>query len=206
MQPFHTIAPIILAAGDSTRMGYPKALLPLGPDLFLTRILKTVRNVGLPTPTIILGREAKNIRMHLTDWPANIKINPDPGRGQLSSIQLALAELAPEFNAGMIWPVDQPALSESLVADLVRLFISSGALIACPVYGARRGHPAIFHRILFREFLDTPLSEGPKHILVRHQQATALLPADEPATVKDIDTPSDYESLTGISLNSALGK
>jgi molybdenum cofactor cytidylyltransferase len=201
-----SIAPIILAAGDSTRMGFPKALLPLGSDTFLTHILGILTNVGMPKPLIVLGRTASIIRQQILGWPADILINPDPDRGQLSSIQIALSHIPPDCIAGMIWPVDQPAVSEYLVRRLVDLFLNSDSRIACPVYGNQRGHPAIFHRALFQEFMDAPLEEGPKKIILRYQKVTALLPADEPASVQDIDTPAEYEALTGESLNAALAK
>ena len=110
-------------------MGYPKALLPLGEELFITRILRVLRNAGLPRPVIILGRAAAAIQPHIQDWPADIRINPDPDRGQLSSIQLAFANIGPEYAAGMIWPVDQPAVSEDLVRRLAELFLSSESRI-----------------------------------------------------------------------------
>jgi len=206
MPSISTIAPVILAAGDSTRMGYPKALLPLGAETFLTRILGVLRKNALPAPIIVLGRSATVIQPLICEWDAEVCINPDPDRGQLSSIQLALSCIRPEFDAGMIWPVDQPAVSEKLVRELSHLFIATGSMITCPVYRGRRGHPAIFHRELFREFMEAPLEEGPKKIIVRYEQATALLPTDESAVVRDIDTPSDYEELTGETIHSALAR
>lgn len=206
MRSITSIVPIILAAGDSTRMGYPKALLPLGTEIFITHILGILRSIGLPRPVIILGRTARTIQPRIRDWPADIRINPDPDRGQLSSIQLAFSGVDPQFNAGMIWPVDQPAVSEDLVRCLAQLFLDSGSLIACPKYGEKRGHPAIFHRVLFQEFMDAPLEEGPKKILLRHQHEIVLLPTEESGAICDIDTPSDYQSLTGESLESALAR
>jgi molybdenum cofactor cytidylyltransferase len=202
----NSIAPIILAAGDSTRMGYPKALLPLGNDLFISRILKTARGSGLSEATVVLGRTASIIKPYIEDSGVKILVNPDPGRGQLSSIQIALTGLAPDITAALIWPVDIPAVSMELVRCLTDLFISSGSLISFPVCGDRRGHPAIFHRSLFREFMDAPLEEGPKKILLRHKQEMSMLAVEESATFKDIDTPSDYEELTGETLDSALAR
>jgi molybdenum cofactor cytidylyltransferase len=206
MRSATSIAPIILAAGDSTRMGYPKALLPLGSDSFLTRILGILGNVGLPKPVIVLGKAASIVQSQIRSWPADIWINPDPGRGQLSSIQLALSRLSLEFIAALIWPVDQPAVSEDLVRRLTQLFVISESRIAFPMHDGKRGHPAIFHRTLFQEFMDAPLEEGPKKILLRHQNATAILPTEESAVVEDIDTPADYQALTGESLDSALAR
>jgi molybdenum cofactor cytidylyltransferase len=202
----NSIVPVILAAGDSKRMGYPKAILPLGDDVFITRILKTIGKIGLPHPIIVLGRTAAEIRTQIQNWNAEFIINPNPERGQLSSIQLALSCIHPDFNAGMIWPVDQPMVSDRLVLKLVRLFLSSGSLIAIPSYGNRLGHPTIFHRALFQEFMETSLEESPKKILLRHQQSTAVLPTEELATIQDIDTPAEYKALTGESLESALAR
>jgi molybdenum cofactor cytidylyltransferase len=201
-----SIAPIILAAGDSTRMGYPKALLPLGSERFITHILGILRNLGFPTPLIILGRAAPIIRPQIENWPASIQINANPDRGQLSSIQLGLANISPEFIAGMIWPVDQPSVSEDLVMRVAQLFLTSGSLIACPKCNEKRGHPAIFHRSLFQEFMEAPLEEGPKRILARHQAESAILPTSETGTIHDIDTPGDYQSLMGETLASALAR
>jgi molybdenum cofactor cytidylyltransferase len=206
MSILNSIAPVILAAGDSTRMGYPKALLPLGSDIFLTRILKTIHDVGLASATIVLGKSASIIKPYIQDAGATILINPDPSRGQLSSIQLALASLGPEIHAAMIWPVDMPAVQPDLVHRLAELFNSSGSRIVLPQYGEKRGHPAVFHRSLFQEFMDAPLAEGPKNILLRHQQEISILTVQESAAVEDIDTPSDYQTLTGEALYSALAK
>jgi molybdenum cofactor cytidylyltransferase len=187
-------------------MGYPKALLPLGEDVFITRILGTIGKIGLPRPIVVLGKSAATIQPQIRNRHAEIIINADPDRGQLSSIQLGLSRIHSYFTAGMIWPVDQPAISDHLVLKLAQLFITSGSLIAIPSYGNKRGHPTIFHRTLFQEFMDAPLEIGPKGILLRHQQSTAVLPTSEPATVQDIDTPEDYQALTGQSLGSALAK
>ncbi len=204
MLPITSIAPIILAAGDSSRMGYPKALLPLGRHTFLTHILKTVQEIGLSNPVLILGKAAALIQPGIQDWPALVRINPDPDRGQLSSIQLGLLNLGSSAQAAMIWPVDQPAVSRDMVRKLARLFIQLEPMIACPKYRDKRGHPAIFHRALFQELIVLPPEESPKSVLLRHQQEMAELPTTEQAAVQDIDTPEDYEALTGESVKSAL--
>jgi molybdenum cofactor cytidylyltransferase len=206
MSSISSIAPIILAAGDSTRMGYPKALLPLGDDIFITRILGILLSSGLSRPVIVLGKAAPLIRERIRNWPANIRINPDPDRGQLSSIQIALSAIGPEFDACMIWPVDQPAVSQDLVRGLTQLFIDSGSPMVFPRCDNRRGHPAIFHRSVFQEFMDAPLEEGPKKMILRHEKETAILPTEEYAAIQDIDTPEEYEALTGESLKSALAR
>ena len=192
-----SIAPVILAAGNSKRMGYPKALLPLGDEIFLTRILRILREVGLARPRLILGRDAELIKAHMGDYPADIHINPDPDRGQLSSIQLGMSGLPEKFEAVMLWPVDQPAVSVETTRRLTELFVTKDCRVAVPLRDGKRGHPAIFHRTLFHEFMDAPMEKGAKGIISRYESETCFLPTDESAAFTDIDTPSDYQALTG---------
>lgn len=200
------IVPVVLGAGYSTRMGYPKPLLPLGQDTFLTKILKTLEELQLPDACVILGQHVREADLRIASFRTRILINLDPGKGQISSIQLALKHLDPTCEGCLVWPVDQPAVSGSLVAGLIRLFHDSGALLVLPYCQGKRGHPAIFRRTLFRELLATDVNEGPKSLVLRHQHDTALFHTEETATIEDIDTPEDYRRLTGESLESALAR
>ena len=206
MRSVKSIAPIILAAGDSTRMGYPKALLPLAGELFLTRILRVLHEIGLETPRLILGRDADRIMEQIRELPVDILVNPDPDRGQLSSIQLGLTGIPDNFEAAMIWPVDQPAVSAELACGLVDAFIDNDCRITVPFCHDRRGHPAIFHRTLFHEFMEAPLDKGARGIIPRYADEAVYLSTDETACITDIDTPAEYEELTGQSLAAALGQ
>jgi molybdenum cofactor cytidylyltransferase len=196
------IVPVILAAGDSARMGFPKALLPFCRRTFLSHILETLKTAGLNSHVIVLGRDADRILKEVDLSGERVLVNPDPSRGQLSSMQLAISEISIKAEGCMFWPVDQPDVSTALVRNLIGLFRQSGASIAMPVYGGKRGHPAIFSRGLFQEFLATPVEEGPKRIVTGRNPA--LLECDEPGTVIDIDTPADYFALTGVSLENFL--
>ena len=214
-----SIVPVILAAGNSERMGYPKALLPLPPetpetpetlktlkkdDVFLTRILRVLREVGLARPRLILGRDAERIIARIEDYPADILINPAPDRGQLSSIHLGISGLSEKFEAAMLWPVDQPAISVELLRNLTELFVAKDCRIAVPFRNGKRGHPAIFHRTMFHEFMNAPMEKGAKGIIARYESETCFLATDESAAFTDIDTPSDYQILTGQNLCSVL--
>ncbi len=200
------LTPVILAAGDSTRMGYPKALLPFGERTFVTQILDIVKGVSLHPPCLILGRHAPAIEPIIADQGCIVLINPDPEKGQLSSIQLAVGHFQPSCGGCLIWPVDQPAVSMTLVQDLVRLFCRSEPALAMPLCRQKRGHPAIFHRRLFDELLAEPTGKGLKELVYRHQHETALLETDEVATIEDIDTPADFMKLTGQTLEMALAR
>jgi len=198
------IVPIVLSAGDSSRMGFPKALLPLGARTFLTQILGVLNGFCLADPVIVLRNHAVEIQSALGNLPGRVVINKNPEQGQLSSIKLALNQLGAAPQACLIWPVDHPAVSVKVVDGLIRLFLQTHAPLVLPTYGGKRGHPVIFDRSLFPEFQAARLEEGPKNIILSRLHECALLSTAESAVVEDVDTPEDYLKLTGISLESAL--
>ncbi len=178
-------------------MGFPKALLPLGNDIFLTRILDTLAKAGLPTSIVVLGKHAPHIEPRIAGRPVRILINDDPGRGQLSSIQLAIQDLAADYSACLVWPVDLPLIPVQVIEGLAGLFLGSGALIAYPSCREKRGHPVIFHRSLFWGLLHCPVETGARSVVMKYQNDTVVLPTDDVSTITDIDTPEDYFNMTG---------
>ncbi|MGH9593849.1 MAG: nucleotidyltransferase family protein, partial [Bryobacteraceae bacterium] len=104
------IAGIILAAGASSRMGTPKALLDYRGETFVGRLMRVLGAVCDPV-MVVLGYHAAEIGARV---PANVRVvlNPDPDRGQLSSLQTALAALPVEADGFAFVPVDSPAAEE----------------------------------------------------------------------------------------------
>jgi molybdenum cofactor cytidylyltransferase len=191
------VAPVVLAAGDSSRMGYPKALLPIGPHIFLTRILETLDAVCPGEVTVVVGRHAEEIRNRVVNPLIHYLVNSKPQQGQISSIQIALRSLGPECSGCLLWPVDQPAVSAALVGTLLDRFRESDAWIVIPSCGGKRGHPALFSRPLFDELLNWPEGMSPKELIRSHSERTILISTEETAVLDDIDTPEDYYRLTG---------
>ena len=187
-------------------MGYPKALLPLGGGTFVGRILQTLTEAGLTEARIVLGPDAGRIAPLLRREHVILLSNPDPGRGQISSMKIALSDLPPHCEGCLFWPVDQPAVSAQTVRKLVRLFGESGAMIAMPACSGKHGHPAVFRRDIWAELMRVPFEAGPKPVIAAHAAETALLACDEAATIEDVDTPEDYLRLTGMTLDQALDK
>ena len=199
------IVPIILAAGDSSRMGYPKALLPLGSVTFLTHIMNVLERLNMPVPLLVLGKHADRIRPFIASRQVRVLINPSPERGQSSSIQIAVRNLEESCVGCMIWPVDQPAVSDDLVRNLIRLFFESDPALVMPCVGQKRGHPAIFHSRTFGELrAEMDPGKGLKAVVLRHRHETALFQTEEIGTVADVDTPEDYFKLTGETPEAAL--
>jgi molybdenum cofactor cytidylyltransferase len=200
-----SVQPVILAAGNSERMGFPKPLLPLGRSTFLETVLSRARRCVRLAPIVVLGRFADRIRPTLPP-DVHFCLNPDPDRGQFSSLLVALDQIADECRGCLVWPVDQPLVLDPTVERLVKLFEETDATVTLPICGGRRGHPAVFHRRLFQELKDLGPLGNPKPLILWHSGSTALFETDDMGTIEDIDTPQDYKRLVGESLDCALRK
>lgn len=198
------IAPIILSAGDSSRMGYPKALLPLGDRTFLSQILSVLEGLELDVPRVVLGKHAEQICQKISSRDVRIIINQNPERGPISSIRLAISALEPTCPGCLIWPVDSPLVSQSLVKQLVCTFMRSHAPMIVPGCGESRGHPVVVSRQLFPELLTSPLEEGLKTLVRKYSHQIAIVPTGETAAIEDIDTPEDYLRVTGKTLEETI--
>ena len=155
-------------------MGSPKALLRLDDGTFLSVILDKLERLQLPNPTVVLGNHASLIQPRLASRNVRILVNPHPEQGQISSMQLAIRN-AGQCRGCLVWPVDQPAVREDVVEQLLDLFDGSGALIAMPVCGGRRGHPALFGRRLCRELLRSVRLTDSRSSIRTHAGATVRL-------------------------------
>ncbi|MBI4460480.1 MAG: nucleotidyltransferase family protein [Acidobacteria bacterium] len=189
------VAGIILAAGESRRMGSDKALLPLGGQTFLSHLIQVLRGEVSPL-VVVLGHNAKTIAQTMTAPDIAILPNPDYPLGQLSSLQVALRHLQDQSVSGaLVCLVDHPAVSKKVVRALVAGFQKSSAPIIIPTYQGRRGHPVLFSRSLFADLLEAPLEEGARAVVRRHENKIEFVPVDDPGILLDVDLPADYAAL-----------
>jgi molybdenum cofactor cytidylyltransferase len=211
-QPAETrIAGIILAAGESRRMGRDKALLPLGRQTFLEHLIKLLRLEVQPL-LVIVGHHAETIEsesagvlepdrgmLHDPDLPDVVFLrNPDYRLGQLSSLKAGLRHLMNRpLDAALVALVDHPAISKDVVRLLLHTFAATGAPILIPAYQGRRGHPVLFARSVFQELLDAPVEAGARYVVRNHADALVVVETGDEAILWDIDLPQDYERLVG---------
>jgi CTP:molybdopterin cytidylyltransferase MocA len=199
--PWRVLSAVILAAGDSTRMGSPKAAL-LTPDgaTFVGRVVTTLRDAGVDDLVIVTGRHHDAVvesiaRDHRSTTPRMVR-NPDPSRGQLSSL-LAGMEIVvtPQTDAMLMTLVDIPLVRVSTVTAVIDAWRRTRAPIVRPAIGDRHGHPVIFDGVLFDELRRAPLDAGAKSVVRAHEHEIVNVPVDDEDCVRDVDTPSDYERL-----------
>jgi CTP:molybdopterin cytidylyltransferase MocA len=188
------IAAVILSAGESSRMGRPKALLPIGGQTFIEKIVTALREAGLENIVVMLGHNAEAMRQEIAHLPVTALVNSGYQKGQLSSLQIAVRHLLADNNChGMlVHLVDHPYINAELVNRLIERFDHSGKLIVVPRFHGKRGHPVIFARSLFDELLKAPLDQGAKAVVNAHRQETLEVDTADEGITLDIDTPELY--------------
>jgi molybdenum cofactor cytidylyltransferase len=184
------LAAAILSAGESRRMGTPKALLPYRGSTFLQHLIEVTRHPRVGVLRILLGAGAEVIRDTLRLAEASVVINDEWEKGQLSSIQAAVRSLAAAGTEGMILcPVDHPLVSANLVARLIEEFDSSGKLVVLPTYKGRRGHPLIFRASLYDELLEASATVGARQVVWAHRDEVLEVPTDEEGIILNLNDP-----------------
>jgi len=186
-------AGLILAAGESRRMGFPKALLDYRGATFLDTL--TGLFAARCSPVIVtLGAAAVEIRSRAAQR-AEFVVNADYARGQLSSMQCGLRAVPPQAEGVLFTLVDHPAVSPATVDAL--LTARGSEMLRVPRHRGRRGHPVWFSRALIAEFLALPENGAAREVVRRHASETEFIDLDDAGIVADIDDPAAYRSLTG---------
>jgi molybdenum cofactor cytidylyltransferase len=188
------LAAVILAAGESSRMGAPKALVPYRGKTFVEHLLEITRHTRVGVTRIVVGAHADAIREKLSSQAAAIVVNEDWIKGQLSSIQAAIRSLPEEGSCGMILcPVDHPMVSAALVARLIGEFDASGKAIVIPTYQQRRGHPLIFRASLYPELVAASPEVGARQVVWAHADEISEVSTEEEGVILNINDSATLE-------------
>lgn len=187
-----TIWAIVLAAGESRRMGAPKLLLPFSGKTVIEAVLDTVKASPAEGIVVVAGAGAEAIAEKAKAYGALVALNPDYRSGMLSSVQCGFRQLPPEAEAALIFLADQPALKPYVADILVKAFRRSGGHIAVPVFDRRRGHPVLISALYRTEIQSLDPEVGLRQLLDRHAGDILEVPVDDPAILRDLDTPEDY--------------
>jgi molybdenum cofactor cytidylyltransferase len=189
------IAGIILAAGASSRMGSPKALLEYRGETFIRRLVRVLSAVCDPV-IVVLGYHADTLRPAVPD--ATIVVNLAPERGQLSSLQTGLAALPAEAEGFLFTPVDSPAVEVATVERLAAEFQrrDPATLLVIPRFAGKRGHPVFATRVIANELSALPLTAQARDVIHGHVADTLYIDVDDPGILTDIDDREAYRRLS----------
>ena len=188
------IVAVVLSAGESSRMGRPKALLPIDGQTFIEKIVGALKKSSVAKVIVVLGHNADEMRRHIQHLPIEILVNPDYKLGQLSSLQVAVRSLEKEADCDgmLVHLVDHPYVNTQLLESMIKLCEETAKLIIVPRYNGKRGHPVIFSRKLFKELLAAPVDQGAKAVVDAHRADTLEIDTEDEGITLDIDTPELY--------------
>jgi len=189
------LTPILLAAGASTRMGRPKALLDFEGRTALELALDSMAGYGMPV--VVLGPNYEEIEEKTGLGQRSVRgvLNLDSSSGQTDSLKRALAVLPPQASAFFFMPVDFPLVSSADVARLVQAYRESKdpkKSIFVPSHDRKRGHPVLCRRELAAEFLALPPGGSARDVLRRDESRLVHVDFPEAYVLMDMDTPEDY--------------
>jgi molybdenum cofactor cytidylyltransferase len=187
------VAAILLAAGQSRRMGAFKPLLPFGNKTVVESCIEYLQQGGAETIVAVLGHRAHEIRERLQN--VSIAINPYPDSEMGASIALGVRALSETTKAVVVALVDHPAVPAATVSTLIDEW-QNGARIVIPTWQERGGHPILVDFSLKQELSDLDRTGGGlRTLLKKHQSEVKRLPVDSPFVARDMDTWDDYVAL-----------
>jgi molybdenum cofactor cytidylyltransferase len=190
------IAGIVLAGGQSRRMGRPKETLKVGDETFLERTVRVLREGGCEDIVVVTG-VADPEPARLTAG-AGARVAPGGAGGeQIDSLRVGLRALAATVRAVVVVPVDHPLIEPSTVAAIIRTFEDRDVPVVRVSHGGRHGHPVLFAATTFHELLSGDLPDGARTVVGAHVADLVELDVADPGVLVDIDTPAQYEEHLG---------
>lgn len=197
---------LILAAGESSRMGTDKALLPWPPapegrphsETFLSAAIEAL-SLSTDFVVVVAGKNEAALAPVVYASGAALVVNPDPSLGQFSSLQIGLREVLNRGrDAAIITLVDRPPAQSVTVRTLREAFEAASTNIwtVVPEYSGKHGHPYVAGREMIERFLREPATGNARDVEHRHQKHIQYVPVADPFVAMNINTPEDYSALT----------
>lgn len=186
------VTAIILAAGQSRRMGQPKMLLPWGKTTVLGKVIETLQTAGMEDLLVVTGGSRERVEAIIHE-SVRVVFNAEyESLEMISSIQCGLRATKPEAQAALICLGDQPQVQAGIVQVILQEYENTGASLIVPSYQMKRGHPWLVARNWWDEILEMKPPESPRDFLNRHAKEIKYINVDTPSVLADLDTPEDY--------------
>ncbi len=190
------ISAILLAAGESKRMGANKLTLPWGKKTVLEKTFENLIRSKVKEIVVVLNKRMKEeVKKYLNRRKVKVVFNPYYKRGMSSSIKYGLRFIDPKTTGILIGLGDQPLIKTKTVNTLIRKFVQSKKGIVLPSFEGQRGNPVIFHKRYLNELLKLRGDTGGRSIVKRYPEDTLVVPVRSKGVIKDVDTWKDYLNL-----------
>lgn len=184
-------AAILLAAGESTRMGRPKPLLPWGDITLIEYQVRELAAAGVDDVVVVLGHLADEVRPRVPP-EARLVVNEAYRRGRASSLRAGAAALSHDADPILVLSVDQPR-PRDMLRSLLLAHREGGAMITLPVARGRHGHPPVLSGSLLAGLQNaSEEAQGLRGVVGAHQEATREADLSLPVVLLDINTPAEY--------------
>ena len=183
---------VVLAAGESRRMGTQKLLLPYGGTTVVEAVVRSALDSRVDETMVVLGADREAVRNALKSYPVTFAVNEGYRRGMLSSIQTGLASMPGGVQAAVLLLGDQPAVASATIDELVQAYRERRRGIYLPVYGERRGHPILVDAGYRPEILGLDPEVGLRQLAKDHPEDVVTVEISEGEAPEDLDVPSDY--------------
>jgi molybdenum cofactor cytidylyltransferase len=186
------ISSIILAAGESKRMGVAKLLLPLGKSTVIEEVLQAVLASSVDRTIVVLGADREPLEAILGKYPVRTVFNADYRTGMLSSIRAGMSGLSPETRAALIVLGDQPGISPKTINRIIESYNNTGKGLVLPVYRNSGGHPLLVDLKYRPDIEKLDPAVGLRELLALFPRDVLRVDVDDPGVLSDLDTSEDY--------------
>lgn len=183
---------IVLAAGESKRMGSPKMILPFGDSTIIRTVVSNIFSSEVRHIMIVLGAERDHIRTALEGMPVKYCYNSEYRDGMLSSVKCGIMNLPDDYRAVLVFPGDQPTIDHTVLNLVINTYIEIKKGIVVPVYKGRRGHPLLADRKYRDEILGLDGPDGLRGLARQHPDDVVEVATESLSILRDIDTREDY--------------
>ncbi len=188
------ICAIVLAGGESRRMGQPKMLLQWGAVTVLEQVIAVLRAAGMDEIEVVTGAARKDVEELCQRQDVRTVFNPAFSQDEmLGSLQAGLHAMEADTDAAVVTLGDQPQIQAATVRAVLKEFQGSKSQLIVPSYQKHRGHPWLVGRPLWEEILQMQAPNSPREFLNRHAAEIRYVEIESPSILMDIDTPEDYK-------------
>ncbi|MFH0843480.1 MAG: nucleotidyltransferase family protein [Bacteroidota bacterium] len=183
---------IILAAGESKRMGSPKMLLPFGGKTLIEKVIENVVSSRAGNTIVVLGSSADEILDRIEVLPVRHCYNENYSEGMLSSVKCGFSKLPEKYDAAIVLPGDYPGIGAGVINMLIESFSESSKKIVIPLFRGKRGHPILISYQLREEVMRLSPEKGLRELMEKFPVDVLEVELNDQAVLKDIDTIDDY--------------
>ncbi|MFY9606999.1 MAG: nucleotidyltransferase family protein [Blastocatellia bacterium] len=188
------VSAILLAAGESRRMGSFKQLMTFGGKTFVECCVDNLLASKAGEVVVVTGHREADVRSALGSRPVRFAHNPDYRSGMTSSIRRGVSALSDQAHACLVALVDQPQIGTNVFNRVIEEYLTQGPLIVVPTYAGRRGHPIVLDLKLKAEILQTDPNQGLRQVVNAHRDHTVSVEVHSQTVLFDFDTPEDYSA------------